>query len=188
MANLFGASLSLVLVVAGVALCIAEAFAPGAHFVVIGVALLAAGLVGVLLPGIATPIVLAVLVFVVGALALWGYRNLELYEGSGRGKTEGSTSLRGAHAVVTERVTSAAGQVRLTEGGGFDPTYAARTLDGADPIEEGADVVVVDPGGGNVLTVAETDGADDIDRELAAGRERAEAESEAETEGEEERA
>ncbi|GGM67923.1 membrane protein implicated in regulation of membrane protease activity [Halarchaeum rubridurum] len=176
MANLFGASLSLVLVVAGVALCIAEAFAPGAHFVVIGVALLAAGLAGVLLPGVVTPVVLAVLVFAVGALALWGYRRFEFYEGTGRGKTEGSTSLRGARGVVTERVTGSTGQIRLRDAGGFDPTYAARTIDGADAIEDGVEVLVVDPGGGNVLTVAEADGVDDIDRELAAGRE-ADAES-----------
>ncbi|GGN14242.1 NfeD family protein [Halarchaeum nitratireducens] len=183
MADLFGASLSLVLVVAGVALCIAEAFAPGAHFVVIGVALLVAGLAGVLLPGVVTPVVLALLVFVVGVLALWGYRRFELYEGSGRGKTEGSTSLRGARGVVTDRVTGSSGQIRLTDAGGFDPTYAARTIDGADAIEEGTDVIVVDPGGGNVLTVAETDGADDIDRELATGREAA-AEREAEANAE----
>ncbi|GAA0305030.1 NfeD family protein [Halarchaeum salinum] len=183
MADLFGASLSLVLVVAGVALCIAEAFAPGAHFVVIGVALLAAGLAGVLLPGIVTPVVLSLLVFLVGALALWGYRRFELYEGTGRGQTEGSTSLRGARGVVTERVTGATGQIRLRDAGGFDPTYAARTIDGANDIEEGADVLVVDPGGGNVLTVVAADDADDIDRELAAGRE-AKAEDEADAERE----
>jgi len=184
MADILGVSLPLVLVVAGVALCIAEAFAPGAHFVVIGVALLVAGLAGVFLPGIVTPFVLALLVFVVGAAALWGYRNFEFYEGTGRGKTEGSTSLRGARAVVTERVTERDGQVRLRDGGGFDPTYAARTLSGDDPVEAGEEVVVVDPGGGNVLRVAAVDGPDDIDRELARGREAVDRETETETEDE----
>ncbi|WP_435098093.1 NfeD family protein [Halarchaeum sp. P4] len=187
MADPFTLSLPLLLVIAGTALCIAEAFAPGAHFVVIGVALLVAGLAGVLFPAVVTPLVLAVLVFAVGAVALWGYRNLELYEGTGRGKTEGSTSLRGERGVVTERVTDSAGQIRLQDGGGFDPTYAARTIAGANAIAEGTEVVVVDPGGGNVLTVAEVDGQDDIDRELAKERERRERERDIESEQELER-
>ncbi|QLC33824.1 NfeD family protein [Halarchaeum sp. CBA1220] len=181
MADLLNISLPLLLVVAGVVLCIAEAFAPGAHFVVIGVALLVAGLAGVLLPGVVTPLVLAILVFVVGALALWGYRHLELYEGTGRGRTEGSSSLRGVRGAVTERVTDSSGQIRLDEGGGFDPTYAARTITGADAIDEGTEVVVVDPGGGNVLTVAAVDGPDDIDRELERGRERERVDRESES-------
>jgi len=169
MADPLGTSVSLLLVVAGAALCIAEAFAPGAHFVVIGVALLVAGIVGVLFPGFASPLVLAVLVFVVGVAALWAYRNLRIYQGTGRGKTEGSRTLRGARGVVTERVTHSEGEVRLRDGG-FNPYYAARVIAEGDDIPEGASVVVVDPGGGNVLTVAEVDGADEIDRELARGR------------------
>lgn len=172
MAALLDVSVPLLLVVVGVALCIAEAFAPGAHFVVIGVALLVAGVVGVLLPGIASPIVLAVLVLAVGGAALWAYRNLELYEGTGRGKTEGSSSLRGKRGVVTADVTENDGQVRLRDGG-FDPTYGARTVAGDAPIPEGTDVIVVDPGGGNVLTVVRADeDTDEIDRELAKGRAR----------------
>jgi len=114
--------------------------------------------------------VLAVLVFVVGVAALWAYRNLELYGGTGRGKTEGSAVLRGARGVVTERVTGSSGQVRLHDRGGFDPTYAARVIPEGDDIPAGTQVVVVDPGGGSVLRVAAVDGEDDIDRELARGR------------------
>ncbi|MFB6105440.1 MAG: NfeD family protein [Halobacteriaceae archaeon] len=168
MAEVFGTSLALLLTVAGIALVIGEALAPGAHFIVLGVALLVAGLVGLLVPALATPLVLAVLVVGVGAATLWGYRRFDVY-GVEAGRTADSTSLRGKEATVVQRVTSTSGRVRLREGGGFDPTYSARSVDGEIP--EGETVIVVDPGGGSVLTVESIDGADDIDRELA--RERA---------------
>lgn len=159
------------LVVAGVGVSLAEALAPGAHLVVLGVALLAAGLVGLLLGPTAGPVVLGVLVLVFGALALYGYRELDLYGGKGSGKTSDSSALRGRTARVTERVTPTEGEVKLSEGGGFNPYYAARSVDGEIPA--GSEVIVVDPGGGNVVTVESLDGGlDDIDRELARGRRR----------------
>jgi len=74
-------------------------------------------------------------------------------------------------------VTTAGGQVKLS-GAGFNPHYAARSIEGT--IEEGEEVMVVDPGGGNVVTV-ESMGyvEDDIDRELAADRARKEAQEKA---------
>ncbi|MFB6069753.1 MAG: NfeD family protein [Halanaeroarchaeum sp.] len=168
MVTLFGQSLSLVLFTAGVALCVMEALAPGAHFIVVGVALLVAGLLGLLVPSLATPLVLAGLVVVTGAGALLVYRRLEVYQGTDRGRTRSSRDLVGARGRVIERVSEDAGQVKL-ERGGFDSRYAARSAQGDIP--EGSEVVVVDPGGGNVLTVEALDGADEIDRELA--RERA---------------
>lgn len=163
MVELFGQSLSLLLVLMGTGLCVVEAFAPGAHFIVIGVALLIAGLVGLFVPAAATPFVLALLVFVVGIGALYGYRYLDLYEGSGRGKTQDSEDLRGKRGYATEAVTPRGGSVKL-QNGGFASTYSARTISGT--IEEGEEVVVVDPGGGNVVTVESVTGQDDIDREL----------------------
>ncbi|MDS0298116.1 NfeD family protein [Halogeometricum sp. S1BR25-6] len=161
------------LVVAGVGVSLAEALAPGAHLVVLGVALLAAGLVGLLLGPAASPVVLGVLVLVFGALALYGYRELDLYGGKGSGKTSDSASLRGRTARVTERVTPTEGEVKLDEGGGFNPYYAARSVSGE--ISEGSEVIVVDPGGGNVITVESLDGGlDDIDRELERERRRRE--------------
>jgi hypothetical protein len=60
------------------------------------------------------------------------------------------------------------------DSGGFNPFYSARSVDGEIP--EGAEVIVVDPGGGNVVTVESLDGGfDDIDRELARERRRREA-------------
>ena len=169
MIEVFGLSLSLFLLVAGTALCVLEAFAPGAHFVVIGVALLVAGLVGLFVPGAATPFVLAGLVLATGFGALYVYRRFDFYTGSGRGQTSNSGDLRGVRGYVLERVTERSGQVKL-EAGGFDSTYAARTITGT--IDAGEDVVVVDPGGGNVVTVEAVDGQDNIDRALERGRER----------------
>lgn len=163
MAELFGQSLSLLLVLMGTGLCVFEAFAPGAHFIVVGVALLVAGLVGLFVPAAATPFVLALLVFVVGVGALYGYRYFDFYQGSGHGKTQDSEDLRGNRGYATEEVTPRSGSVKL-ENGGFASTYGARTISGT--IEEGEDIVVVDPGGGNVVTVESVTSQDDIDREL----------------------
>ena len=174
-ADLFGPeTLPLLLVIAGLGLSVAEAVAPGAHFVVLGVALLAAGLVGLLLGPFAGPVVLGVLVLVFGALALYGYRELDLYGGKGSGQTSDSTSLKGKTGRVTDRVTTSAGEIKLDDGG-FNPYYAARSIDGS--ISEGTEVIVVDPGGGNVLTVTSLEHSEDeIDRELARERARRAAE------------
>jgi len=179
MAELFGLSVPFLLVLVGAALMIMEAFAPGAHFIVVGVALLAAGLagllVGPLLPAAALPLVLAAIVLVAGGTALYGYRQFDFYGGKGAGQTSDSASLQGKTGHVTQQVTRNDGEVKL-DGGGFNPYYQARALDGE--IEEGEEVMVVDPGGGNVLTVEAVSAfEDDIDRELAADRGRSERES-----------
>lgn len=168
MVDVFGESLSFLLVVLGVSLCVLEAFAPGAHFIVVGVALLVAGLIGLAFPPLATPIVLGVLVLGIGGLALYIYRTYDFYQGTDRGRTRDSMDLLGAEARVMETVTPEGGRVKLTGRGGFDPTYSARSMEGT--IDEGERVVVVDPRGGNVLRVASADQADDIDRELAETR------------------
>jgi membrane protein implicated in regulation of membrane protease activity len=161
-------TLPLLLIVAGLGLSIAEALAPGTHFVVVGVALLAAGLVGLLLGSFASPFVLALLVLLFGALALYGYRELDLYGGKGQPQTRDSLDLKGKTGRVVERVTPTSGEIKVA-GGGFSPYYSARTMAGEIP--EGEEVMIIDPGGGNVVTV-ESLGAveDDIDRELARGR------------------
>jgi len=169
-----GQNLSLFLLLAGAALVIAEAFAPGAHFIVLGVALLAAGLVGLFLPsglGVLAPLILAGLVLVSGATAFYVYRQFDFYGGKGGEQTSDSDSLRGETGRVTERITATGGEVKL-EAGGFNPYYRAKSVDGE--IDEGTEVMVVDPGGGNVITVQPlTGGVDEIDRELARERERA---------------
>ena len=168
-------TLPLLLVLAGLGLSLAEAMAPGAHFVVLGVALLA-GLIGLLIGPFATPLVLGLLVFVFGGLALYGYREFDLYGGKGEGRTSDSEALTGKMGRVTERVTPTEGEVKLDEGG-FNPYYAARSVHGE--LAVGSEVVVVDPGGGNVVTVEGVGpGEDEIDRELARERVRRQRESE----------
>ena len=161
-------TLPLLLVVAGLGLSIAEALAPGTHVVVLGVALLAAGLLGLLFGPLASPFALAAMVILFGALALYGYRELDVYGGKGQPQTRDSLDLKGKTGRVTRRVTPANGEIKVS-GGGFNPYYSARTLEGEIP--EGEEVMVIDPGGGNVVTV-ESLGAveDEIDRELARGR------------------
>ncbi|EFW91909.1 hypothetical protein ZOD2009_10540 [Haladaptatus paucihalophilus DX253] len=169
-------SLALLLVIAGAGLAFAEALIPGAHFIVVGIALLLAGLLALLFPPLAQPFVLSFLVLAFGALAFYGYRNLDLYGGKGSGRTKDSDSLKGTTGHVTERVTRSGGQVKL-ESGGFNPYFAARSMDGEIP--EGTEVMVIDPGGGNVVKVEPIDFIEDaIDRELA--RERAGKEKETE--------
>jgi membrane protein implicated in regulation of membrane protease activity len=182
-----GLPLSLVLLLGGAGLIVAEALAPGAHFIVLGVALLVAGLVGLLLPpslAAVSPFILAAVVLGAGAAALWVYREFDFYGGRGSGRTSDSDSLRGKTGRVTEQVTETEGEVKLEEGG-FNPHYQARTVHGA--IEVGEEIIVVDPGGGNVVTVeALSRFDDDIDRELARERQLRDRESEPESDSERE--
>jgi membrane protein implicated in regulation of membrane protease activity len=159
-------SLSMLLFVGGALLLFAEALAPGAHFFVLGVALLTAGLVGLLSPvgGTVGVVLLATAVLVATGLTLWGYRKVDIYGGEGAAQTSDSSSLRGQFGRVTERVTQRDGEVKL-DNGGFNPHYQARTTGGV--IEVGTEVMVVDPGGGNVVTVEPVASGDEIDRELA---------------------
>ena len=161
-------SIALFMLIAGAGLIIAEAFAPGAHFFVAGTGIFAAGLVGVLLPA-AIPdaialTIMAAVVLITSVGTLYVYRELDLYGGKGKGQTSDSASLRGKSGRVTKRVTPTEGEVKLSDGG-FNPYYEARSF--GDEIEEGAEVIVVDPGGGNVLTVESMENVqDEIDREL----------------------
>ncbi|PAU83924.1 protease [Halorubrum salipaludis] len=176
-------TLPLLLLTAGLLLSMAEALAPGANFIVVGIALIGAGLGGLLLTslgvvGAGLTLVMAVLTLLFGAAAFYGYHEFDLYGGKGQQQTSDSDALKGKTGVVTEEVTTAGGEVKLS-GGGFNPHYSARSIEGT--IEEGEEVMVVDPGGGNVVTV-ESMGyvEDDIDKELAADRARKEAQRETE--------
>ena len=166
-------TLPLLLITAGLLISMAEALAPGANFIVVGIALLGAGLVGLALGPLASPIVLAVLVLLFGSVAFYGYRELDIYGGKGQAQTRDSDSLKGQTGRVTETVTPTGGQVKL-DSGGFNPYYSARSISGEIP--EGTEVLVIDPGGGNVITVESLEVVEDeIDRELARGREAADA-------------
>ncbi|MFW6317616.1 MAG: NfeD family protein [Halorubrum sp.] len=184
-------TLPLLLLTAGLLLSMAEALAPGANFIVVGLALIGAGLGGLLLAslgvtGAVLTVVLALLTLVFGAVAFYGYHEFDLYGGKGQQQTSDSASLKGKTGTVTDTVTASGGEVKLT-GAGFNPHYSARSMEGT--IEEGEEVMVVDPGGGNVVTV-ESMGyvEDDIDRELAADRARKRAAESARSEGSEDSA
>ena len=171
-------TLPLLLLTAGLLLSMAEAIAPGANFIVVGIALIGAGLGGLVLAslgvaGAILTLMMALLTLVFGAAAFYGYNEFDLYGGKGQQQTTDSDSLKGKTGTVTETVTTAGGEVKLSSGG-FNPYYSARSIEGT--IEVGEEVMVVDPGGGNVVTV-ESMGyvEDDIDRELAADRARKEA-------------
>ncbi|TKX44217.1 MULTISPECIES: NfeD family protein [unclassified Halorubrum] len=175
-------TLPLLLLTAGLLLSMAEALAPGANFIVVGIALIGAGLGGLLLAsfgvaGAPLTLLMALLTLAFGAAAFYGYHEFDLYGGKGQQQTSDSDSLKGKTGTVTERVTPTGGEVKLA-GGGFNPHYSARSMEGT--IDEGEEVMVVDPGGGNVVTV-ESMGyvEDDIDRELAADRARKAAANEA---------
>lgn len=159
-------NMPLLLLMAGLVLMVLEAISPGAHLIVIGIALVGAGLVGVLLPQLAGPFVLAALTLGIGIAATYVYREFDFYGGKGTAQTTDSDSLSGATGYVTETVTTRNGEVKLDEGG-FAPYYSARTTSGT--IEEGEEIIVIDPGGGNVLTVESLNaiGDDEIDRALA---------------------
>ena len=159
-------NIPLLLLVAGLVLMVLEAISPGAHLIVIGIALVGAGLVGLVFPPAASPFVLAALTLVVGLAAAYVYREFDFYGGKGTARTTDSDSLAGRTGYVTETVTTRDGEVKL-DGGGFAPYYSARATDGT--IAEGEDVIVLDPGGGNVLTVESLEalGEDEIDRALA---------------------
>lgn len=146
----FGVELATFIMVLGLLLTALEAIAPGANFIVIGVALVVAGIFGMAVPALGSPLAQAGLILLFGSLALLGYRELDIYGGKGKAQTSDSASLTGRTGYVTERVTDTDGEVKL-DNGGFDPHYKARTYD--EPIAEGTRVVVTDPGGGNVVTV-----------------------------------
>ncbi|MFC3957227.1 NfeD family protein [Halovivax cerinus] len=156
---------ALVLLATGLVLMVLEAISPGAYIIVIGVALAGAGLIGTLAGGLGL-FALAALTLVIGVAATWVYHEFDFYGGKGRAQTTSSSSLTGASGYVTKPVTERGGEVKL-ERGGFAPYYSARTSRGR--IEEGTEVIVMDPGGGNVLTVEPIESVeqDEIDRALA---------------------
>ncbi len=173
-------NLPLLLLLGGAALIVAEAFAPGAHFFVAGVALFFAGLVGIAITALGGGSILlftamTITVLVSSIATLYVYQQLDVYGGKDEGQTKDSSSLRGQTGRVTERVTPTDGEVKL-DSGGFNPYYKARSVDGEIP--EGSEVMVIDPGGGNVVTVESLSNlTDDIDRELARGARESEQET-----------
>ncbi len=154
MVTVLGLELALMVLLAGLVVMGLEALAPGAHFIVLGIALTGAGAIGLAIPALGSPLALAGLTLLFGSIALVVYREVDIYGGKGRAQTSDHESLVGREGYVTERVTQTQGEVKL-ENGGFDPHYRCRTPTGSIP--EGTRVVVTDPGGGNLVTVERTE-------------------------------
>lgn len=148
--ELFGEfQLSLWFAIGGLLMILGEALIPGGPLIVVGTALLAAGVTGELF-GISDLLPLTVLLGVYGTITFAGFRHFEVYGSRGRQTSEVS-SLDGDKGVVKDTVTAGDGRIKL-DSGGFNPYYGARSHTG-ERIPEGTRVRVVDPGGGNVLEV-----------------------------------
>lgn len=176
-------SLPLIFAVAGLALVVAEAAIPGAQFIVIGIALLVAGLIGLLIPGAGSPLALALLVGVAGAATYFMFKQMGYGGGtaSAAGQTRDSRSLNGQQGhVIKEIRPNSTGRVRLD---GQASTFTARP-EVDEVLKPGTKIVVTDPGGGSILTVMGLDDEmDSIDAELQRSRERLQSEpDETETE------
>lgn len=146
----FGIDLALFIVILGLLLVALEAIVPGANFIVIGVALVAAGAIGLAFPVLGSPLAQAGLILLFGSIVLLVYQELDFYGGKGQAQTSDSASLLGREGFVTKEVTATGGEIKL-DAGGFDPHFKCRTA--GEAIPEGERAVVIDPGGGNVLTV-----------------------------------
>lgn len=141
--------LPLMLTAAGTVLLVSEALMPGAYLVVLGVATLGAGVSGLLWPVLAQPLYMGLITAGIGVISFFVYRRLAFVSGPSE-QTRAADSLMGEVGEVTEQVDSRSGEVRLEVG--FDPNFTARSFDG-ETIPEGTEVIVVDPGGGNVVQV-----------------------------------
>ncbi len=116
----------LLLLVVGLVLMVLEAISPGAHLIVIGIALVGAGLIGVLFPSPLSPIILAGLTLLIGLAAAYVYNEFDFYGGKGTARTTDSDSLSGVTGYVTETVTTRTGEVKLDEAGSPPTTARGR--------------------------------------------------------------
>ncbi|MFP4590192.1 MAG: NfeD family protein [Halobacteriales archaeon] len=137
-----------------------------ANLALVGIAVSLVGLAGMALGPYSTPLVLGALVPIVGFVLIYLYRYVEFPRTTSPKQTTAVEHLRGRVGRVTETATPHGGTIHL-RGGGFDPNFRCRTRAGTIPAGERA--VVVDPGGGNVLTVAPEGSVDPATLESADG-------------------
>lgn len=144
--------------VIGVAVVGLAAVIPTDEIIVSGLALMFAGLTGFAVPFLAGPLALAGLFVIYAAITYVLYRQF-VPEGSSAGQTSDADSLRGREGRVTSRIPATGkGTVSLTEGG----TFTARS-ETNEPIEEGEEIIVLDPSGGSILGVAPMSLADGVE-------------------------
>ncbi|MFB6284319.1 MAG: NfeD family protein [Halobacteria archaeon] len=146
----------------GTLLVVAEAVMPGAHFMVIGLALLGAGITGLVI-GTNSFLYLGIFALFYGGITYYYYRN-NLYPDEEVARTSSSSDLQGKVGRVVEEVTNDTGRIKIDEH--FDPSFAARNFSG-ETIEVGEKVRVVDPRGGNVLVVERFEEISESDNEIS---------------------
>lgn len=139
-----------VVLVIGILLTMTGAFGDP-NLVIVGIAISITGIVGMFLGPYSTPVVLGAMIPIVGFLLYYLYRHVEFSSTERPEQTSNAQTLRGTTGRVTTAVTPRDGEVDLDRPG-FHGRYRARSTEGR--LEKGTRVVVVDPGGGNVLTVA----------------------------------
>lgn len=142
--------IAFVVIVLGILLTMTGAFGDP-NLVIVGLVVSIAGVIGVLVEPRSTLLVLAGVIPVVGFLLFYLYRFVQFPRSRAPAQTSSAASLVGRTGRVTEEVTPRSGAIKI-DGGGFDPHYRCRTKAGT--IAVGETVVVIEPGGGNVLTVA----------------------------------
>lgn len=157
--GLFGYSLSAILLFVGVALIVAEAIVPGAHFIVLGSAAFVSGLIGLFTPAGSSVIALTA-VFIISSVAVYlVYSRFDLYGGDGSGVgSSDSDDFIGKEGTVVSVINSTSGSVKLDDTSGFTSTYEARA---SEEIEIDERVVVTDGRGGSVLEVERMDSGDE---------------------------
>lgn len=153
--EIFGLAIPVALALIGFTfLCLETLIGDGTLFIA-GSAMLITGFVGLSIPNDPTPLGLAATLGVSVIMMYFCYQLLVRYFGieqeNGPTQTTSSDSLEGRTGVVIDPVDERDGTVEL-DSGGMHPVYQART-NGAE-LDEGEEIIVVEGGGGNVVTVA----------------------------------
>lgn len=139
-----------IVLVLGILLTMTGAFGDP-NLVIVGIVVTIAGIIGMVIGPYSTPLVIGSLIPLLGFLIYYIFRYME-FPGSERPEqTSSVASLRGSEGRITKQVDTHGGEIKL-DGGGFDPHYRCRTS--GEILEVGERAIVIDPGGGNVLTVA----------------------------------
>ncbi len=148
--------LAFLLLVLGILITMTGAFGEP-NLVLVGLVISIAGVLGLLLGEYSTPIVLGGLVPTVGFVLYYIYRYVQFPRSERVEQTSSAASLVGESGTLLSAADPRGGRVKL-DGTGFTSEYPCRTR--SETLAEGTDVVVIDPGGGNVLTVAAADEVD----------------------------
>lgn len=146
-----GFSIGVAAVIIGMIMIMSIVILPVDEIVVGGIGLTLAGILATLIPFLGGLIPVAIMTVVFTIVSYYLYKN-NVRVGGLNENTSDSGDLVGKTGIVVETIpASGTGTVKL-EGGGFS-RYSA-TAEENKRIEEGESVMVMDPGGGNIVSVA----------------------------------